>query len=308
MHSKTSIILAATIGLGLTACATHRMDVAWPEPRPLGKDFTTYRPPHQPPAAASPPLQLREPIGVITLRQVLPLALMKNPELVTFSWEVRAREARTLQTALLPNPELSTVMEDVGGSGAFSGLSQAETTIALSQLIELGGKRSKRTRVASLTRDLAGWDYETKRIELLTQVSQAFIDVLGAQERLVRTEELVRLAEQVALTTSERVKAGKVSPIEETRANAAFSLARIELDRAERALEASRKRLAATWGSTSPHFERLEGELDFVSPIPSLEQLAQRLTQTRNSPAGALRYLSARQLLISKSPKRFRTL
>jgi cobalt-zinc-cadmium efflux system outer membrane protein len=222
---------------------------------------------------------VEEPTGVISLREALALALVKNPDLAAFSWEVRAREAQTLQAGLLPNPGLSVLVEDVGGSGGFHGVQQAQTTITLSQLIELGGKRASRMQAASLTRDLAGWDYEVGRIEALTRVSQAFIDTLAAQQRSRLADELVGLAEEVARTVTERVKAGKVSPIEETKANIALSSARIERERARLTLEAARKRLAATWGSTTPRFERVEGDLDQVAPLPRLERLVERLAR-----------------------------
>ncbi len=99
-----------------------------------------------------------------------------------------------------------------------------------------------------MERDLAAWDYETARLDVLTQVAQAFVDVLSAQERLTVDAELVRLAEQVLRGASARVEAGKVSPIEATRAHVALSASRIALGRAQRELTAAKGRLAATWG------------------------------------------------------------
>jgi len=81
--------------------------------------------------------------------------------------------------------------------------------------------------VAALERDLVAWDYEATRIEVLTQVTQAFVEVLSAQQRLRLNLELVRLAEQVLRTATERVRAGKVSPVEETRAQVALSTSRL---------------------------------------------------------------------------------
>lgn len=278
MHLN-AIILGVALLLGLAACATDRSNTAFPEPRPLGSNLTVFRPPVKS-EATQKPIEIEEPTGAITLRQALALALMKNPELQAFSWEVRAREAATLQAGLLPNPAIAADMQDLNGSGASIGdVRQPQMTLQLSQLIELGGKRSRRREVASFTRDLAGWDYETKRIDVATQVSQTFIDVLGAQQQLALMEETVRLAEQVAGIVSERVKAGKVSPVEETKANVTLSSTRIELERARREWEVSRKRLAATWGSAAPLFESAEGDLGPVSAIPSLPQLAQRLSQ-----------------------------
>ena len=84
----------------------------------------------------------RFPTGVIDLRDALAAALLGNPDLAAFSWEVRAREARTLQAGRFPNPELATEFEDFGGSGDRSGWQSAQSTLSLSQLIELGGKRA----------------------------------------------------------------------------------------------------------------------------------------------------------------------
>ena len=57
-----------------------------------------------------------------------------------------------------------------------------------------------------LERDIAGWDYEAKRLEVLTEATKAFVDVLAAQERLALTEDIVRLSEQVLNAAFERVK------------------------------------------------------------------------------------------------------
>jgi cobalt-zinc-cadmium efflux system outer membrane protein len=154
-----------------------------------------------------------------------------------------------------------------------------QTTIQLGQLVELGGKRSARTQVASLERDVAGWDYEIKRINLLSRVSHSFIEVLSAQRRVALTEEMVRLADQSAGVVSERVKGGKASPVEETKATVALATAQIGLDRTRRELEAARRALSGTWGNTTPHFRTAAGDLDSISPVPDLEQLTGLLTQ-----------------------------
>jgi cobalt-zinc-cadmium efflux system outer membrane protein len=183
-----------------------------------------------------------------------------------------------VQAGLFPNPAIGTYVENIGGSPTVTG--GVQTTIELGQLIELGGKRTARMRVASLGQNLAGWDYETKRIEVLTNVSKAFTDVLSAQQRLILTEQIVDIAEQVAGTVSQRVEAGKVSPIEETRTFATLSTVRIDLEQAKRELEASRRRLTAIWGNTDPRFETAAGDFDSISSsVPSLEQLKELLFQ-----------------------------
>jgi cobalt-zinc-cadmium efflux system outer membrane protein len=214
---------------------------------------------------------------------------MHSPELAASSWEMRSGEARSLQAGLFPNPEIEVEVENFGGSrkeenpdgtseriNRFDG---AETTVALRQLIELGGKRSKRKQVADSEHDLLGWDYETKRLDTITLVTNAFIDLLALQERMVLTDGLVDLSQDVFNTVSERVKAGKVSPVEETRAQVALSTIQIEQDRIARELEAGRKRLAATWGSNTPGFQRVAGTLETITALPPYESLIARITQ-----------------------------
>src|SRR5262245_4683025 len=126
-----------------------------------------------------------EPRGVLSLRDVLSLTLLRNPELSAFTYERRAAEARELQAGVLPNPAFSAEVENIGGTGYVTkGARASESTLQLSQLIELGGKRAKRLRLAGLERELTGWDYEVKRLEVLTEAKKAFVDVVTTAERL----------------------------------------------------------------------------------------------------------------------------
>jgi outer membrane protein, heavy metal efflux system len=233
------------------------------------------KPPPSMAFSASVIVTAEEPRGVLSLRDVLRLTLLRNPELSAFTFELRAAEARTLQAGVLPNPALSAELENIGGTGSTTkGARAAEATLQLSQLIELGGKRAKRLRLAGLERELTGWDYEVKRLDVLTEAKKAFVDVAATAERLAFTTDLLRLAEQVQRTVSARVHAGKVSPIEETRTRVTVSTARLQVQQARTVYEATKKRLAASWGSTTPLFEGVSGSLDTTTPIPSLEALA----------------------------------
>jgi cobalt-zinc-cadmium efflux system outer membrane protein len=229
---------------------------------------------------------IKEPEGPITLADAVASVLVNNPELAAFSLEKRASEARAIQARLLPNPEISALVENIGGAKEVTG--GVQTTIQLSQLIELGGKRSARARVADLSQGLAEKDYERKRIEVLSGVSRAFTKTLRAQRHLALAEEMAGLAGQFLKTVSERVLAGKVSPVEETKARVAHSSVVVEQERARLELESIRKLLSSTWGSTSPRFEKAVGDMeDQIAPAPPFEQLAARLV---NNPDVVLRF------------------
>jgi cobalt-zinc-cadmium efflux system outer membrane protein len=271
---KLLSFLVAMFALCIWGCMEPGSQVALGQPRPLGRRFSTFQPPARP-METTDAQEISEPTGDITLRQALALALMHNPELKAFSWDVRASQARQLQASLWPNPALQVEVEEVGGSGQRSGFDAAETTIQLSQLIELADKRGKRTKLASLEKELAGSDYEAKRLDVFTEVTRSFIEVLAAQERFGLTEELLQLSEDLFDTVKKRVKAGKDSPLEETKASVTLSNIRIQHQKAVQNLEFARKQLASTWAGKEPVFKSVAGRLDpnQLPQVPPIDDL-----------------------------------
>jgi cobalt-zinc-cadmium efflux system outer membrane protein len=264
---------AALAAVLLAAPAALRAQA--PETYPLGADLPAFAAPAAPaaPAPDVPP----EPEGVLRLRDALALVLLRNAELAADSYELRAREAALLQAGALPNPTLSLELEDFAGSGELSGVDEAQTTLLLGQLIELGGKRAARTALAAAERDLAAWDYELRRIEVLAGTASAFVDVLAAQERLRLADEALELAQAVRRVAALRKQAGLASPAEEIRAGVAVDVAGVEREHAEHELVTARQRLAAFWSGESPRFERADGDLEALPRPPGEAELAARL-------------------------------
>lgn len=228
--------------------------------------------------------------GDLTLRDAVNLALLRNPELASFAKEMRALEGATLQAGLLRNPELSVNVENPGNIQKLSGdinsqdsvsqeVVQQLTTIRIGQLIELGGKRAARVGAARLNEELAARDYEFRRVEIIARVANVFTEVLAGQERLKLAEETRQLAQNVVDTVVLRVQAGKVPPIEETRAKVGLSTARIEFEQAQRDLISARKRLALLWDSAVPQFAKALGTLETSIAPPDFQTLQDRVLE-----------------------------
>lgn len=251
------------------------------EPADSGSpDFTRDKPGQlSRPAGASAPAELVEPTGIITLDKALSLALEHSPELKAFSLDVRAADADRLQAGLSPNPTLEIQSEQLAGEDERSGFDGAESSIMISQQIEMAHKRNKRIDLASLEKELAQWDYKAKRLDVTKEVAEAFVTVLAWQERLALAEEIVRVAEQAHNAVTQRVEAGRDSPIEQTKSSVALATARIEPQRARFAFESAKKRLAATWGAKVARFESVSGEFDGAAPVPSNAELKDLIRQ-----------------------------
>ena len=270
------ILVAPVIALMTMGCsiAARVPRTSVPEPRSLGRNL-----PGLDTQGALPKQTTEMATGELTLRQALVRVLLHNPELKVFSWEIRIKEAEAMQAGLRPNPELEIVMENFSGSGNFNKTNSAENTISLSQLIQIGGKRNKSRAAAALEGELAGWDFETKRLDVLTSTTKAFVTVLAMQQRVGQTEELAGLTERFLNTVIERVEAGVSSPVEQTRAKIALSAARVAQDQARLSLAGARKELAALWGEETATFDRALGSLEQIDPIPLQEDLAVFLNQ-----------------------------
>lgn len=209
------------------------------------------------------------------LGEAISRALESNPELQVFKTEIKAREARTVQESLLPNPEFNIEMENFVGSGPLSGFKGTETTVTLGQMIELGGKRSKRTRVAVLQSDLALWRYEMKRLSIITDVRRVFIQVLASQKKLNLGRQLQELAQTFKTNIDTLVKAGRLSIAESSRAQVELSNRTLAVLQSIRGLKNAKRLLAATWGSKTVNFSLVEGELTPIEILPEVESLKQ---------------------------------
>ena len=251
--------------------------VSTPTSRPLGAAFRAYSAEDSLSPSVNDPSA--EPSGNLTLAQAQAYGLMHSPRLQSLAWERKVAEARRQQAGVYPNPELGFEIENGPGTGELRGFDNAEQTLQVSQLIELGGKRHQRLAMSRHEQDLTNWDFEAARLDVLTEVSQRFYGVLAAQERAVLAEQNDLLAENVLETAAKRVQTGIASLDEEMKARLAVSLAQIEKDRAERTLTAAKIQLATTWGSKQPRFARAQNGLDTLAAIPAYEQLAIRVTE-----------------------------
>ena len=216
-----------------------------------------------------------EAASPLTLSAALEMAVAVNPELAAARRELEAIEATVIQARTRPNPELATLVEDTRSA-------TRTTTLQLNQPIELGGKRAARIDAAERGRDAARAELRGKGAEIRAAVTAAFYDTLVAQERQRLARSSVELAQRATDVARRRVLAGKVSPIEETKARVAESGVRVELQLAESELATARKRLAGLWGDAAPRFERVDGDTQAVPPPLARADLERRLDAAPN--------------------------
>lgn len=221
-----------------------------------------------------------EESGSLTLAKALALTLQGSPDLQSFSYTMRVAESRHIQAGLRPNPEISIAVEDVFGSGEYSGGRQAQTTLLLSQVIELGGKRSSRQELASAVQAQLQDEYEIKRVEVLSDVTDQFIRTVSEEQLLKLAKRAEDLAQEALKNIEKRNKLGGASELEEAKAKVLLARAHIAFEHAQHELKTSKRELASLWGSDSVKFSALEADLFSTTELPTLEDLERRIDES----------------------------
>jgi len=209
----------------------------------------------------------------LTLGAALALSAQANPQLAFARHERQAIEGAVLQAGARPNPVLDMGFED-------SRRDTRETTVTVSAPLELGGKRQHRIDAATRALDAASADLQLREAEITAGVTIAFTEVLAAQARVGLAKEAQDVASRVTTSVARRVQAGKVSPVEETRARVAEANVRLDTLKAGAALAGARLGLAAFWGATRPDFSVAVGGFDVVPALPDWATLVARLAQS----------------------------
>ena len=221
-------------------------------------------------AVAAQPTSVPASSKAISLREALDSALSHNPELSAARYELEATEGARRQSSAYPNPTIGLDVEDTRRA-------TRATTVTLSQPIELGGKRAARMAVADRSRDVAEAQFAAQTALVRSTVTTAFFDALVAQERVRLAESSLSLAEGASGAASKRVIAGKISPVDETRARVAESGVRLELLQARSELRTALHGLRAATASPLGTFDTVSGAaLDMPASMSDAE-LAQKL-------------------------------
>ena len=206
------------------------------------------------------------PAEPLSLAKAIELALDGNPEVAAATRQLEATEGQILQGHSRPNPELAYSLEDA----------RSKTRTQSWQLnlpVELGGKRAARTKAAEKSREQAQAKLAELKATVRANVAAAYFDVLTAQERLALAKDSVALAKSSTDTVAKRVAAGKVSPVEESKARVAEAGVRVELAQAASEQRNALSRLFALLGQINAPFTVLEGKADHLPAVPPLADL-----------------------------------
>lgn len=163
----------------------------------------------------------------LDLPAAIAIAMRENPDIAVARSEVAALEGALHQAQARPNPQLEFVRE---GQDRIT----RATTLQLSVPIELGGKRGARRDAANLTVDVARQDLAAVRARVHAEVVNGYYTLYLAGEHLGLARASADMAGRASDAAGRRVTAGKISPVEETRARVAEGAVKVAVMQAQR--------------------------------------------------------------------------
>jgi cobalt-zinc-cadmium efflux system outer membrane protein len=228
---------------------------------------------------------------MIGLNEAVARTLARNPELVAFGYQFQAQDGRVLQAGLAPNPELSLTVENALGSGEFTGMDGAETTLSIAWILERG-VRQRRLETARAGVSLLDVEADIMRLDAAAETARWFFTCLSNQAQMVNAGEAVQLAQETVRAVKKRVQAGKSPQAELARAQAELARMKLNQEDFEHELLSASRRLAAQWGETEPGFNRVNGE---ILTLPTPDSFATLKTRISENPDIA-RFLSKQRV------------
>lgn len=209
----------------------------------------------------------------LTMGSALQRALNASPRLTAAERDVGIARGQRIQSGALINPQLSYEQDNSFGSGAYRGTRSAESTLQISQMFELWGKRDARIAAGQAGLDAASIGRQAVRLEVLSETAVAFVTVLGLQRRIQILDEQIAAIDAITPLLQRRVEAGASSVAETGRAEVASALVKADRERTKSALHTARRELAILMGDTAPKFAAVSGRLDAIGKPPAFRSV-----------------------------------
>ena len=189
------------------------------------------------------------------------------PRLVESDANIRAAEGQTIQAAVRPNPNLSLETEDIAGSGPYNGLSLSQTTLSVSEALEIGGQRTARIAAAGAGLNAARAQREQARADFAYDLALAYVTAELAGRRVDLATEALNRAQEDERAARALVNAGREADLRAVQANAATTAAQADLETARADFAEGLVRLSGLVGAPQSYSGVSQSLLDMARSL-----------------------------------------
>ena len=216
----------------------------------------------------------------LTLAAAVDRTLRSNPDLAALPARQREQNARIELAGLRPPLAFDAQIENMLGSGGYRDLDGAETSLSLSQVIELGDQRRKRLAAARGTMDALELAQTVAQLDAVAETTRRYIELASEEQQQILAMEWLAASQRKTNDVERRVKAARDPEVELVRARIDLSRAELGVRVAADRVQIAQRKLAAMWGAMEPDFERIEANLFDLPNIESLQQRTEKIASS----------------------------
>lgn len=194
------------------------------------------------------------------------------PRLAESAAQTDRAQGLARQAKARPNPTLGMLTENVGGSGPYKDFGRAETTLSLSQPLDLGGRRDARIGAGTAELEAARARQTQNSAQFAYALALTYVEAEAAQVRVTLAEEQVEAAEADAKAAQALVEAGKEARLRALRSQASLDAIRADLTAAKADRDTAMGKLTALAAAPAPITAIAASVLDIADrPTSGLE-------------------------------------
>ncbi len=157
----------------------------------------------------------------LSIEKLIERGAARRADLQAARQRLAIAEGRLQQARFRPNPTLDA---EYGSPRFLGGEAESDFSVGISQIFELGGKRSKRAAVAELELNQVSAEVLALERQLAVEIRTAYTNALSAARQLDLLEKLIVADEEIVRLMEARLKEGDVAPLD-------LNLAKVEADR-----------------------------------------------------------------------------
>jgi len=217
---------------------------------------------------------------LLSLDDAFQRVVERHPDLAIHHQRAAAASARIDRAAQRPAWAVGASIENVLGSGTASGFGASELTVSLSSVIERGSKQAARTVLAERRAAALSSERDAAYLDLMAETARRYLEAVAANAQARLWAQDAARRQRTLQAAAHRVAAGGASPATRLAAEAALVEAQGRQQRALRAAELQRLRLALLWGGREANFL----VADALDRLPEIEPLAAILDRLEASP------------------------
>jgi len=235
------------------------------------------------------------------LYEIIDIALENNPALTAVKLELKAADARIIQSGLWPNPVFAAESENF--SGDLPAFNYTENTFSVTQPLLLGGKIDLKRDLAETERLILKCHYETEKLNLVTEIEHTFYHILLTQQILEYAKGTRDAAKQLYdhIKAKTNVKDLDLVRHEILSAQIELSQAELEVINVEGNLEIAKKNLVILCGKPNISLDKVKGDLEREFNIPEYSTLKECISKNNFKVKSAEEYENRADILLEIS-------